>query len=145
MFIFFFQAEDGIRDKLVTGVQTCALPICGSVEEEVASLHAAKTKGNRPMRIVTKGTLRSCSMGSPLQRCRGPRPRQRAEPGAAHDGGEIDEASGDKPEALREKHVPELTGPAQREPAGERRDRKARHGAEERTQQPDCAMHSDAK
>src|SRR5687767_3563021 len=26
-FIFFFQAEDGIRDKLVTGVQTCALPI----------------------------------------------------------------------------------------------------------------------
>src|SRR2546425_10454220 len=26
--MFFFQAEDGIRDKLVTGVQTCALPIC---------------------------------------------------------------------------------------------------------------------
>src|SRR5438105_7158303 len=26
--IFFFQAEDGIRDPLVTGVQTCALPIC---------------------------------------------------------------------------------------------------------------------
>src|SRR5229473_6573479 len=33
-FFFFFQAEDGIRDKLVTGVQTCALPIscarCGA-------------------------------------------------------------------------------------------------------------------
>src|SRR2546425_12904687 len=28
IFFFFFQAEDGIRDKLVTGVQTCALPIC---------------------------------------------------------------------------------------------------------------------
>src|SRR5205823_10230104 len=28
-FFFFFQAEDGIRDKLVTGVQTCALPISG--------------------------------------------------------------------------------------------------------------------
>src|SRR3989441_6933186 len=27
MLLFFFQAEDGIRDKLVTGVQTCALPI----------------------------------------------------------------------------------------------------------------------
>src|SRR3989441_6280087 len=27
---FFFQAEDGIRDKLVTGVQTCALPISRS-------------------------------------------------------------------------------------------------------------------
>ena len=25
--VFFFQAEDGIRDRLVTGVQTCALPI----------------------------------------------------------------------------------------------------------------------
>src|SRR5437588_9271372 len=27
-FFFFFQAEDGIRDHCVTGVQTCALPIC---------------------------------------------------------------------------------------------------------------------
>src|SRR2546422_3611019 len=26
--LFFFQAEDGIRDVAVTGVQTCALPIC---------------------------------------------------------------------------------------------------------------------
>src|SRR5699024_11446301 len=26
-FFFFFQAEDGIRDRNVTGVQTCALPI----------------------------------------------------------------------------------------------------------------------
>src|SRR5207245_7062496 len=32
--IFFFQAEDGIRDATVTGVQTCALPIfsCARVE-----------------------------------------------------------------------------------------------------------------
>src|SRR6266700_5375019 len=28
LFFFFFQAEDGIRDFHVTGVQTCALPIC---------------------------------------------------------------------------------------------------------------------
>src|SRR5258708_24588367 len=28
---FFFQAEDGIRDDLVTGVQTCALPISHSL------------------------------------------------------------------------------------------------------------------
>src|SRR5260370_11797981 len=28
MLFFFFQAEDGIRDSSVTGVQTCALPIC---------------------------------------------------------------------------------------------------------------------
>src|SRR4029434_11356890 len=33
--VFFFQAEDGIRDSSVTGVQTCALPIlncCGSLK-----------------------------------------------------------------------------------------------------------------
>src|SRR6266496_5210083 len=29
LFCFFFQAEDGIRDLYVTGVQTCALPISG--------------------------------------------------------------------------------------------------------------------
>src|SRR5437867_6462657 len=29
MIFFFFQAEDGIRDRTVTGVQTCALPIFG--------------------------------------------------------------------------------------------------------------------
>src|SRR5205085_7294490 len=30
-FFFFFQAEDGIRDLTVTGVQTCALPILFSI------------------------------------------------------------------------------------------------------------------
>src|SRR5207248_7598265 len=29
--VCFFQAEDGIRDRTVTGVQTCALPILGSI------------------------------------------------------------------------------------------------------------------
>src|SRR5437773_9178106 len=33
--IFFFQAEDGIRDRDVTGVQTCALPISEDVAQEV--------------------------------------------------------------------------------------------------------------
>src|SRR2546430_7175686 len=37
---FFFQAEDGIRDLTVTGVQTCALPICRAIvaddEDDVA-------------------------------------------------------------------------------------------------------------
>src|SRR5258707_3960228 len=32
----FFQAEDGIRDIGVTGVQTCALPICSASETKVA-------------------------------------------------------------------------------------------------------------
>src|SRR5256885_10072006 len=31
MVFFFFQAEDGIRDYKVTGVQTCALPIFGTI------------------------------------------------------------------------------------------------------------------
>src|SRR5256885_9668784 len=30
--LFFFQAEDGIRDYKVTGVQTCALPICSAIQ-----------------------------------------------------------------------------------------------------------------
>src|SRR2546429_8695521 len=33
-FLFFFQAEDGIRDVAVTGVQTCALPICQPHQRE---------------------------------------------------------------------------------------------------------------
>src|SRR5204862_677269 len=32
-FFFFFQAEDGIRDLYVTGVQTCALPICHAFDD----------------------------------------------------------------------------------------------------------------
>src|SRR5260370_6186589 len=32
-FFFFFQAEDGIRDSSVTGVQTCALPISGPFKQ----------------------------------------------------------------------------------------------------------------
>src|SRR5437588_12536002 len=40
MFFFFFQAEDGIRDHCVTGVQTCALPI--------SSLYANYSEGFKP-------------------------------------------------------------------------------------------------
>src|SRR5207249_8078614 len=35
---FFFQAEDGIRDRNVTGVQTCALPISNATGHRVAVL-----------------------------------------------------------------------------------------------------------
>src|SRR5258706_5043509 len=41
---FFFQAEDGIRDWSVTGVQTCALPICpkqARAHDESVTSHAA--------------------------------------------------------------------------------------------------------
>src|SRR5699024_11806775 len=47
-FFFFFQAEDGIRDRNVTGVQTCALPILGwSIDsEDWKSLTPEKIKQN---------------------------------------------------------------------------------------------------
>src|SRR3989449_1299380 len=36
-FFFFFQAEDGIRDVAVTGVQTCALPISHAIVADIAA------------------------------------------------------------------------------------------------------------
>src|SRR5256885_12831524 len=48
VFFFFFQAEDGIRDYKVTGVQTCALPICherGRAFRVLLSVPAARTRG----------------------------------------------------------------------------------------------------
>src|SRR5205809_1552024 len=42
-YVFFFQAEDGIRDVAVTGVQTCALPISGMIKLPVAVLNHGNT------------------------------------------------------------------------------------------------------
>src|SRR5206468_9971244 len=45
---FFFQAEDGIRDLIVTGVQTCALPISfgrDRIAARIAELNAAFRAG----------------------------------------------------------------------------------------------------
>src|SRR5260221_2414788 len=41
VFFFFLQAEDGIRDHCVTGVQTCALPICDITLRALATIAAA--------------------------------------------------------------------------------------------------------
>src|SRR3712207_8899714 len=41
-FFFFFQAEDGIRDIGVTGVQTCALPICAGAEVPCVILNVVR-------------------------------------------------------------------------------------------------------
>src|SRR2546430_236442 len=52
---FFFQAEDGIRDLTVTGVQTCALPILGCAS--VLSTVSVLPKDARSPRVVLiKGT-----------------------------------------------------------------------------------------
>src|SRR2546430_9937304 len=54
--LFFFQAEDGIRDLTVTGVQTCALPICGRDSPAVfgAGQHALRARrSERELRPVS--------------------------------------------------------------------------------------------
>src|SRR2546425_6188547 len=51
-FFFFFQAEDGIRDKLVTGVQTCALPISMELDDvaiDFPDLRIVMAHGGRPL------------------------------------------------------------------------------------------------
>src|SRR5256886_15775320 len=45
MLFFFFQAEDGIRDLTVTGVQTCALPIFAAQYGHTFEFHAADVGG----------------------------------------------------------------------------------------------------
>src|SRR2546428_1860900 len=59
MFVFFFQAEDGIRDLIVTGVQTCALPICAC---QTYSWKIGKsdllTGGNKKMEATTKPEIK---------------------------------------------------------------------------------------
>src|SRR5207248_6142575 len=44
---FFFQAEDGIRDRTVTGVQTCALPIFQVVLGRAAGEDVVRLLGER--------------------------------------------------------------------------------------------------
>src|SRR2546430_13956798 len=57
-FIFFFQAEDGIRDLTVTGVQTCALPI--SVKLALVPLNFTGSTA-----VLFNGTSASFTVGSP--------------------------------------------------------------------------------
>src|SRR5437868_13849392 len=61
---FFFQAEDGIRDRNVTGVQTCALPICDRADPALKDvLQALKDgalylwQGERLLILNDAGTL----------------------------------------------------------------------------------------
>src|SRR6266850_5882236 len=60
-FFFFFQAEDGIRDYKVTGVQTCALPISARwlVERFVGELESAPVHGHeRPRAQIGRASCR---------------------------------------------------------------------------------------
>src|SRR2546427_11954691 len=64
-FFFFFQAEDGIRDLTVTGVQTCALPISSSGARQIATC----TTRSLPARLasyIAASALRRTSSESVL-------------------------------------------------------------------------------
>src|SRR3712207_6851423 len=80
VFLFFFQAEDGIRDIGVTGVQTCALPICPSGRARGAGLAARRrcprTCSSRPARSAARG--RRCAPAPRRRRARGSAARPRA-------------------------------------------------------------------
>src|SRR3989449_7322002 len=54
---FFFQAEDGIRDVAVTGVQTCALPISIRLNESV--LRRAYLPHRMDLAVLLSGLIRA--------------------------------------------------------------------------------------
>src|SRR2546430_8315808 len=60
---FFFQAEDGIRDLTVTGVQTCALPISPDDPDLVGFRHGRR-KETGEVRRVGKPERDSCEVRS---------------------------------------------------------------------------------
>src|SRR5256884_6259957 len=66
--IFFFQAEDGIRDVAVTGVQTCALPISRGPTEMASARPSPATatacETTAPWRSTTVAVLRPATTGS---------------------------------------------------------------------------------
>src|SRR3989449_7056250 len=66
---FFFQAEDGIRDVAVTGVQTCALPICtGAVVEALAQPGERLHHGARAAGVGHAGDAARPAVAHPLLR-----------------------------------------------------------------------------
>src|SRR5690606_41122760 len=77
-FVFFFQAEDGIRDFHVTGVQTCALPISAAPDlfRARSSLPAECRAGSRkPSRCGSRSwgrrrSPRPCRAATPSSRRR---------------------------------------------------------------------------
>src|SRR5207249_8021077 len=87
---FFFQAEDGIRDRNVTGVQTCALPISGfsatgtpsrAASRRTAFLSGIAPRGNKENescpRVVAKRNQLWSRAGSRARCNSGPRSEER--------------------------------------------------------------------
>src|SRR5256885_8455468 len=77
---FFFQAEDGIRDYKVTGVQTCALPISPRRTVEVRRLVEFRPATGRPGTLRGGGPRRCVVVAAVPQDLRAPDPpRDRSE------------------------------------------------------------------
>src|SRR5438093_13614529 len=61
-FFFFFQAEDGIRDWSVTGVQTCALPIAFHLPWRRPAVHDDRLSGHPRGRVGGEEDARVCDL-----------------------------------------------------------------------------------
>src|SRR5215204_1393252 len=90
VFLFFFQAEDGIRDHCVTGVQTCALPI---------STARASSRRRSPRSCRRRATSSSCMTARSEERRVGKECRSRWSP--YHYKQKRDDRSGDVSDLLR--------------------------------------------
>src|SRR2546429_2689951 len=58
--VFFFQAEDGIRDVAVTGVQTCALPICRAQKLGAAGLRVGAATERQDRSLLKLASAADC-------------------------------------------------------------------------------------
>src|SRR5207249_6501118 len=74
---FFFQAEDGIRDRNVTGVQTCALPISRRDRVPAAERRGGRGAGPRLLRGLGRRAPRPTGRPPPGRRALRPSPRRR--------------------------------------------------------------------
>src|SRR5687767_15779070 len=63
--LFFFQAEDGIRDKLVTGVQTCALPI-SNMAHRIKAINAYRPRLDQGNTVQKPELIRGLSRATSL-------------------------------------------------------------------------------
>src|SRR5205085_4747256 len=73
---FFFQAEDGIRDLTVTGVQTCALPISAvwlALADPFPDRASASHTADNARRIARFAQLAARASGDTIQRASGRR------------------------------------------------------------------------
>src|SRR5215211_5058317 len=112
LWCFFFQAEDGIRDHCVTGVQTCALPIWRHVDLRTPALDAAHDRA-----------------GDLVRRAR-PDPRRQLHAAVREEAGVADETGEDHghPDPARLNVLAQAGGEAAQAELGRRVDAGARRG-----------------